>query len=202
MEYGEDYPYSGEHLALLWLPYIASFASVMTVATLVREKVSELGLVHIILGTLAVVISILVVNADCGSPAYSASAILTGLPMSQARGMLRQKVDSMRRTRSRNSEIYKHACTSMLFDPKCRCPPSVEGRMRHRGRGPCVMGKEPARLRGALGWEPNSERKGAGALLSQNRNRRRSRATEGGLRVKVESAALNFQRQERGWDLD
>ena len=63
------------------------------------------------------------------------------------------------------------------------------------------MGKEPARLRGALGWEPNSE-EGAGALLSQNRNRRRSRATEGGLRVKVESAALNFQRQERGWDLD
>ena len=75
MEYGEDYPYSGEHLALLWLPYIASFASVMTVATLVREKVSELGLVHIILGTLAVVISILVVNADCGSPAAYAATI-------------------------------------------------------------------------------------------------------------------------------
>ena len=69
---------------------------------------------------------------------------------------------------------------------------------RAQGEGPVCWAKEPAcsGLRGACGWQPTTE--GAGALLSQNRNRRRSRATEGGLWVKVESAALNFQRQEKG----
>jgi hypothetical protein len=75
MGYGNAYPHSGEHLAFLWLPYIASLASVLAVAALAHAMTAELLLVHIILGSLGLITSAFVVNAECWSPAGYAATI-------------------------------------------------------------------------------------------------------------------------------